>query len=89
MLIADGVEQQSTIPPYNLKATTAADVYKLNDSILLDVFLPSSKIEFLKNTFWILYKIVAFAFSVFSPFFKVQISLSTVWVNPLTHKIWL
>ena len=51
MLIADGVEQQSTIPPYNLNATTAADVYKLNDSILLDVFLPSSKIEFLKNTF--------------------------------------
>ena len=51
MLIADGVEQQSTIPPYNLKATTAADVYKLNDSILLDVFLPSIKIEFLKNTF--------------------------------------
>ncbi|RMX46952.1 hypothetical protein pdam_00011933 [Pocillopora damicornis] len=29
----DGVEQQSTIPPYNLKATTAADVYKLNDII--------------------------------------------------------
>ncbi len=35
-MIADGkVEQHSSIPPFNINAETAADVYKLDDSILL------------------------------------------------------
>ena len=37
MLITDGVEEQlSYIPPFNASAATAADVYKLDDSILLN-----------------------------------------------------
>ena len=37
-LVADGKEeQQSSIPPFNINAETAADVYKLDDSIRLNV----------------------------------------------------
>ena len=39
MLIADGGEEHSSIPPFNLSAQTAADVYKLDDSILLFLLL--------------------------------------------------
>ena len=36
LLIADGMEEQySSIPPFNASAATPADVYKLDDSILV------------------------------------------------------
>ena len=40
MLIAGGEEEQhASIPPFNINAKTAADVYKLDDSILWNVFV--------------------------------------------------